>query len=245
MNPPFLNAQFVGRQTLLARLDRLYRTSRHVLLFGPAGVGKSMLLAEFAKTHPLLFAPHCSCLGEMLASLESTAGLNGDELKISTRVHLLAAHLPKIGRPIVLDHVARVPPRVAHFARYMLIRQPVWLVARSTQPLEIGHVWPFLFHFVRVDVPPFSPEETRAFLLAVDFAGDRNRLLASARQLHRLAAGHPGTLAALVAELRRRFYDLDTAEGLRLLALHARITDVEQRLATDEPRLRPAVTSPS
>ena len=36
---------------------------------------------------------------------------------------------------------------------------------------------------------------------------------------------------ALAAELRRRTYDLKTMEGLRVLALHARITLVEDKLA--------------
>jgi len=118
------------------------------------------------------------------------------------RVHRLAARLPQIERPIVIDNVARVPSRVAHLVRFLMLRQPVWLLVRSTDPLELGHVWPYLFLFKRVDVPPFSLAETQAFLAAVDFAGDRRELLAAALRLHRLSTGHPATLAALVAELR-------------------------------------------
>ncbi len=222
---------FVGRQALLHGLGRLYRSSRHVLLVGPPGVGKSMVVAELIRTHPVLFAPRCNCLGELLAALEPASRLDRGELKLPARVHRLGAHLPRIGRPIVIDNVTRVPPRVAHLLRFLMLRQPVWLVVRSTDPLDLGHVWPYLFLFKHVEVPPFSLAETRAFLAAVDFPGDRRELLAAALRLHRLSAGHPATLAALVAELRCRTYDLRTAEGLRLLALHARITLMEAKLA--------------
>jgi DNA polymerase III delta prime subunit len=178
---------FIGRKTLLHRLGILYRSSRHVLLLGPPGVGKSLVIAELLRTHPVLFAQDCGCLGDLLASLEPAAGLDPGELKMPARVHRLAARLPELVRPIVIDNVARVPP--------------------------------------------FSLAETQAFLAAVDFAGDRRELLAAALRLHRLAAGHPATLAALVTELRCRTYDLRTSEGLRLLALHARITFVEEKLA--------------
>jgi hypothetical protein len=228
---------FVGRQTLLHRLGRLYRSSRHVLLFGPPGAGKSALIQEFIRTHPVLFAPRCNCLGQLLSALEPAAGLDRGEFKLAARVHRLAARLPQIGRPIVIDNVARVPPRVAHLLRALMLRQPVWLIVRSAHPLDLGHVWPYLFLFTRVDLPPFSLAETRAFLSAAPFDGQRSELLATTLRLHRLSAGHPGTLSALAEELRVRTYDLRAAQGLQLLALHARITGVARQLAADAPAL--------
>ena len=231
MIPAVPKTPFVGRESLLRRLAAMVRAGRHVLLVGPAGVGKSLIVGEVARTFSVLRAPRCGCLGDLLGDLEPQAGLAAGDLTLPARVHRLAAELPKIGRTLVLDNVARVPPRVAHLVRVLLSRQPVWLVVRSTAPLDLGHVWPYLFFFQRVDVPPFTPEETRAFLSVVEFERNRAELLASARRLHRLSAGHPGTLTALVAELRCRTYDLRTTEGLGLLALHARITLVESQLA--------------
>jgi len=230
MIPATPHTPFIGREPLLRRLGAMFRAGKHVLLVGPKGVGKSMIVAEIARTFPLLLAPRCGCLGDFLADLEPQAKLARDDLKLAVRVHRLAAALPKTGRALVLENVARVPPRVAHLVRVLLIHQPIWLVARSVMPLDLGHVWPYLFFFQRVDVPPFSVSETRAFLAAVEFEGDRTELLASALRLHRLSAGHPGTLTSLVAELRMRTYDLRTTEGLRLLALHARISLVESQL---------------
>ena len=57
------------------RLGRLYRSNRHVLMVGPAGVGKTRLMAELIRTHPVLFAPSCSCMGDLLAALEPAAGV--------------------------------------------------------------------------------------------------------------------------------------------------------------------------
>jgi len=223
---------FVGRRPLLERLAACYRAGRHVLLVGPPGVGKSQLLSELSRDYPFLIAPRSRCLGDLLDTLEPIAGLESGSLKIAARIHRLAARLPALNRPLLLDNVMHVPPKVAHFVRFMLTRQPVWLVTSSIQPLDVGHVWPFLFHFRRFNVPPFKLSETSAFLAAVDFPGNRAGLLASSRRLHRLAAGHPATLAALVDELSLRRYDLRSATGLRLLSIHARITRVEAQLST-------------
>jgi len=231
MSPRKLETPFIGRGPLLRRLARFYRASRHVLLLGPPGAGKSVLIAEFMRTHPGLFVPLCGCLGDVLAALEPAAGLEHGELKLATRVHRTLARLAEFGRPVVFDNVARVPPKVAHFIRVLMTRQPVWLVARSALPLNLGHVWPYLFLYERIELSAFTPEETRAYLATADFPDGRVELLASTMRLHRLAAGHPGTLAALVAELRCRPHDLRTAEGLRLLAVHTRITCVEEELA--------------
>lgn len=231
MNTQLQVSSFIGREPLLERLAACYRAGCHVLLVGLPGVGESSLLSELCREHPFLIAPRSRCLGDMLNSLEPLARLDPGNLKIAPRIHRLAARLPALGQPLVLDNVQHVPPKVAHFVRFMLTRQPVWLVASSIQPIDIGHVWPFLFHFKCITVPPFTFRETRAFLAAVDFPDNRAGLLASSVRLHRLAAGHPGTLAALVAELRRRAYDLQSAAGLRLLSVHARITRVEAQLA--------------
>lgn len=115
---------------------------------------------------------------------------------------------------------ARAPNPAASVAR-----RAVHPAARSRPRVAVS------FFFQRVDVPPFSLAETRAFLAAIEFTGDRAVLLGSARRLHRMAAGHPATLAALVGELGARVYDLANAGGRRLLALHARISHVETELA--------------
>lgn len=229
---------FVGREGLLRKLGALYRHGHHVVLTGPVGSGKTSVLDTLARQYPFLVAPRSVSMGDLLQALEPATRLAPDDtLTRAERVHRLAEKLGEHGLPLLLDNVQRVPPRVAHFIRYLLPHQPVWIVARSTLAADIGHVWPYLFHFTPLAIPPFSAEETEAFLRTVDFSGDRAPLVKAARRLHRISAGHPATLAALVAELRIRTYDLQTAEGLRLLALHARITRVETQLVAPSPDL--------
>jgi len=225
------NALFVGRQPLLHRLEAMYRKGKLILLVGPSGAGKTMLVAKLSKTCPIFYAPSCRCLGDFLDALEPQAKLERGDLNLAPRVHRLVASLPKFGRTLVIDNVVRVPPKVAHLVRALMGTMPVWLIGRSSLPQEYGHVWPYLFAFKRIDLKPFSFNETRAFLAAAPFAGDREELLAASLRLHRLSAGHPAMLAAIVDELHRRTYDIKTMEGLHVLALHARITRVEAQLA--------------
>ncbi len=231
MIAPAAEGFFVGRRPLLDRLAALLRKGKLVLLQAPTGAGKSMVIAKLAESLPILYAPRCGCLGDFLDDLEPQVKLERGELRMAARVHRLAKKLPQQRKPLIIDNVERVPPRVAHLIRVLMGGMTVWLVARSSLPLEMGHVWPYLFAFQRVDLHPFSFEETRAFLAAAPFRGDRQELLGAGLRLHRLSAGHPATLAALIGELARHTYDLKTMDGLHLLALHARITRVEAQLA--------------
>jgi hypothetical protein len=228
---PSTDHPFVGRGPLLRRLEHMHRTEKCVLLFGQTGSGKTTLVEKLSENFPILYAPRCRYLGEVVEALEPQAKLEAGELKLAARVHRLAAKLPKLGRPLVFDNVTRVPPKVAHLVRALVADMPIWLIARSLLPLDIGHVWPYLFMFKRIDVRAFSMDETRAYLTAAPFSGDRRELLAATFRLHRLSAGHPATLCALVDELRVRKYDLTTLNGLHLLELHARITRVAEQLA--------------
>lgn len=221
---------FVGRTGILRRLETMWSKGKLILLQAPSGAGKSMLIAKLAESRPILYAPRCGCLGDFLDDLEPQVRLQSEEMRIAPRVHRLAKALSIQGKPLVMDNVARVPPKVAHLVRLLMGNMPVWFVTRSSMPSELGHVWPYLFAFERIDLRPFTLDETRAFLTAAPFSGDRDELLAAGLRLHRLSAGHPATLAAIVAELGQRKYDLRTMEGLHLLALHARITGVQAKL---------------
>jgi hypothetical protein len=198
-------------------------------------VGKTRVLDEILREHPMVFVPASGCLGDVVAAVEPALGLERGDLRLAPRVHRTLAALARQGRPVVFDNVRRVPPKVAHFIRVLMSRQPVWLVARSALPMQLGHVWPYLFLYEKIEVPPFTPAESRAFLAAVPYAGAREELTDAASRLHRLAAGHPATLRALVTEMHAHRHDLSTAEGLRLLATHTRISEVEAHLAMYEP----------
>lgn len=225
------DALFVGRQGLLRRLESMYRQGKLILLVAPSGAGKTMLAAKLSETCPIIYVPSCRSLGDVIDALEPQAKLDRGDLRLAPRVHRLVGSLPKLGRPLVIDNVTQVPPKVAHLVRALMSTMPVWLIGRSSLPQDYGHVWPYLYAYKRIDVKPFSFTETRAFLAAVPFAGNRAELLAAGLRLHRLSAGHPATLAAIVDEMRRRTFDIRTMEGLHVLALHAHITRVEAQLA--------------
>ncbi len=109
MIPETPHTPFVGRAPLVRRLERMVRAGKHVLLVGPAGVGKSMLVDQVTRRYPMIRAPHCGCFGDLLAEVEPQMGLDAEGLTMAKRVHRAAAALPKARRALVLENVRRVP----------------------------------------------------------------------------------------------------------------------------------------
>jgi len=218
---------FVGREKELARLEQLHAQRRHVLLVGPAGVGKSALIRHVATRLPLLVCPESARLSEIFTALEQPLGLEAADLKLVQRKNRLLAALARARPTVVFDGVGWTTPKLASFLECVCQRAPVWVATRSERPWDIGRVWPLLVQFQRLELHPLSLRDTRALVEAAIGQGliplEAVRI---ADWLHRRSAGNPQVLRALFRELATGGYDLSNPLALRRLDLDRRIHEV-------------------
>lgn len=219
---------FFGRKREIAELLTLHALGRHVLIVGPAGIGKTALLRHVRQYGPLLLCEETSSLGRICDSLERQLGWVHHKLNLIERKNRLLAYLLRRGEPVAFDHVSRTLPRIARFIGLLGEQVPIWLACRSDKPHDIGQIWPELSKFSRVEISPLTELETRALVAEAVAQGN---IQGDAREhvdeLHRMSGGNPRILEELLVELGARKYKIDSSFGLDLLELDRRIHDID------------------
>lgn len=218
---------FFGRKREIDELRALYALRKHVIVVSLAGVGKTALLAKIRQSCPLLVCEETSSLRRICDSLERQLGRAHYKLNVIERKNRLLAYLIRRGEPVAFDHVAHSVPRVARFIAHLAEQIPIWIACRSDRPHEIGHIWPELYRFARIELTPLTEVETR---MLIDEAVAQGNIQADARkhtdELHRMSGGNPRVLEELLIELSAREYKVDDSFGLDLLDLDRRIHEV-------------------
>jgi hypothetical protein len=218
---------FVGRIKEIALLQRLHKQRRPVLILGAEGMGKSALVARLRESLNLRVSPASERLSEICEALEHELDLEAGDLHIVQRKNRLLKLLKGTKRAVVFDGAGWTTPKLSSFIENVTERVPVWLCARSERPWNIGHFWPLLVRFERVELKPFHPGETQMLVEAAVRGGnvpaDTLNIVA---WLHRRAAGNPKILRGLLEEIARGHYDLSNSHALRLLNLDRRIHEL-------------------
>jgi hypothetical protein len=219
-----LTLPFVGRRKEVALLERLHAQGKHVLILGAEGMGKTALVAHLHEALGYHICPVSERLAEICDSLERELGLERVELPLVRRKNRLLKMLAGTKRAVVFDGVTWTTPRVSAFIENVSERVPVWICARSEHPWDIGHVWPLLVRFEKIEIRPLPPAETRALIAAAIRLGLVPPDAADASErLHHLSHGNPGTLCELIAGLATGHYNPHKKFDLRLLDLDRRI----------------------
>ena len=222
-----LQSPFVGREKEIEQLRTLYKRRRHVLILGPAGVGKSALVARMRESLGLRICPASERLSEICETLEREFDLDAGDLHLVRRKNRLLKALKGSKRPVVFDRASWTTPKLSSFIESVTERVPVWMCVRSERPWDIGHIWPLLVRFEHVEVKPFHPSET---LLLIGAAVRDGRVPADTLNivewLHRHSAGNPKILTELLEEVARGHYDLSNPLALRRLDLDRRIHEI-------------------
>ncbi|MFY9983894.1 MAG: AAA family ATPase [Chthoniobacterales bacterium] len=217
---------FTGREKEIQRLGALYADRRHVVIVGPAGIGKTALLRQVRQICPFLLCEETSSLRRICDGLERQLGWGHRKMNVIERKNRLLAYARRRGETIALDHVALTPPRVSRFVNHLADCVPVWIACRSTLAAEIGHVWQHLFRFERVELTRLTLNEARAL---VEAAVDSGNIQPEARdyvpQIYHLSKGMPRILEELLIEMATRKYKMGTAFGMHLLDLDRQIQE--------------------
>jgi AAA ATPase domain len=211
---------FVGRRKEAAQLRRFYARRQHALIVGPAGVGKTALMEHLRGTRPFLYCAQSESLGEICRNLENELDSSAPPAPLVRRKNRLLKILAQTRQTVVFDGVSWTAPKISSFLESAMERAPVWICTRSDRAPDIGHFWPLLARFEKVELRPFHFSDTNALLVAAIESG---RIPASvqpfARQLHRLSAGLPLVLRELLEQFAAGHYDLSRRAGLQLLQL--------------------------
>jgi hypothetical protein len=223
---------FVGRTKLLSLLSKLYSERKHVLITGPAGIGKTALVRQASLHLQFLTCEQSTNLSQICNDLERRTDFRHHNLKILERKNRLLACASQWSKPVAFDQVAKATPRVTRFIGKLSDRIPVWIVCRSPYVQEIGHLWELLYKFAQVELPPLTVGETRAVLeFAVASERIQSDVLGYVTQLHHLCRGNPRTLEQLLVELAARKYRVNDTAGRHLLEIDREIHSFERAMA--------------
>ena len=219
---------FFGREEEIAQLRGHYSSRQHVLIVGPAGIGKTALLRQIRQHYPLLLCEETSSLRRICDNLELQLGWKHRKLNVIERKNRLLAYLTRRGETVAFDHVALTPPRIASFITMLSEQIPVWIACRSDQRSEIGHVWESLYRFTRLELGPLTPLETSALIRhAVAEGNIQPDADWHIGQLHRMSGGNPRILEELLIELATREYKMNSDFGRNLLELDRQIHEID------------------
>jgi len=223
---------FVGRKGEAAQLRRLHAQRTHVLILGPEGVGKSALIAHLRGTLPLVICARSRTLTEICNHFETELNAPAPHSRLVQRKNRLLNDLAGTGWTLVFDSVGWTTPKVSSFLESAMQRAPVWICARSECARSIGHFWPLLARFEKIELRPFHFSETRALLAAAVATGQVPPAAATfARRLHRLSGGLPSALRELLDQFAAGHYDLSRRTGRQLLELDRRIRNLSPVVA--------------
>jgi hypothetical protein len=218
---------FVGRRKEAAQLQRLHAQREHVLILGPEGVGKSALIENIRGKLPLVLCAPSETLSGICDNLEGELNTSTPPLPLVQRKNRLLKILAETSPTVVFDGVAWTTPKISSFLESTMERAPVWICTRSEHAPDIGHFWPLLARFQRVELKSFHLSETRTLVEAAVRGSfvPRDALNAICR-LHRRASGNPKILRALLDELARGHCDLSQPRSLDQLNLARRIHEL-------------------
>ena len=227
-----MNADFIfGREEEQATLARRFAARRPLLIHGPAGVGKTLLLTAVLKgLSDFLYSPDSSTIHVVFRNIayqlwerkapplmKSFGRAGAEAIKTKSAVNLkgvLRDALHDGSYCLVLDHIRRPSYSFASTVRELMgwCNTPVITVARSAHMEDAGFLQPFYPDRAdRFELKNFEPDVAESFALAAALRGGlsaRNMSDFLERVLE-YSQGNPGAIVAMLAMAKHPQYRSD------------------------------------
>lgn len=228
----------VERTGELERLITRARERKHLLVFGPEGVGKTRLLQEFARVESLaLYVPQSKSPHDLLLSLADTlrAKLGARSLPLNTASMSTVGLKATVDRALsvkpfllVIDHVqspSRVVAKVVKELGYYG-RTPIFLGARSPHMEDVGALQALCYDKKeRLELTNWPQD------IALEFAyreAERLNLFATnldaaLHSIVQLGGGNPGSILDMLRMASRSQYRIEDQIKFHVLYLDHRM----------------------
>lgn len=203
-----------GREQEIGYLEDCLRQRRHLLVHGPAGVGKTLLLTSIIRKMPeVLYCADSATVHAVFRSLAaSLVGSGPVRNKSAVALKGIVLERLRAGRYlVVLDHLNRPSSSFAAGVREITGRAstPVAAIARSAHMEDCGYLLPLFPN--RADKFPlsnFHAPEAKAFVAEVmRRAGlSATNLGDFAQKVTAASKGNPGAIIAMVALAKQAKY---------------------------------------
>jgi len=207
-----------------------------MVIFGPEGVGKSVIINKVLNDFTGLNVFYSSSSKTLKESLLNFMSYGSFDKKTINEANILALkklfyEILRKNKPdyIVFDHIESVEPKFYSFLEYLLeAKIPLIVLSRGLDKKNIGHLRMSLFNFEKVEISDF--DRSTADLLIEHFISEFGIKITKQEEfkkhVFRFSKGNPKIIKGLCFLARDVKYQKNDAIDVKLMDLDRRISEV-------------------
>ncbi len=220
----------IGRDKEIEKTIDAISKRKNLFLSGPVGVGKTFIVKhvlEETVVKGILYSDDCttiktSLIGFLKSDYDSTF-LSCQN--VSSLRKLFYKKIQKERPYLVFDHTGRVGPKFCSYLENLLDEHPVLIIARSTDPGDIGDLSLLLFSFEKLEVQ--NQNIKHAYELITHFIDSYGLVIDKVdyfrKEVFRLSCGNPAVISEICQYAKRAEYKVGDEMKLNLLNLDRKI----------------------
>ncbi len=220
----------IGRDKEIKEIIDTISQRKNMFLSGPGGVGKSFIIKyvlDETGGNGVLYSDDCTTIKTTLVGF-----LKGDYgstflscQNVASLKKLFYKKIQKERPYLVFDHTGRVGPKFFSYLENLLDDHPVLIIARSTDPGDIGDLSLLLFSFEKLEVQ--NQNIKHAYELITHFIDSYGLVIDKVdyfrKEVFRLSCGNPAVISEICQYAKRAEYKVGDEMKLNLLNLDRKI----------------------
>jgi len=226
----------IGREKECAAISGLISQRKSIIIFGPAGTGKTAIINKVLSGFTGLdrfYSSESKTLKESLpnflrcASCDKKAADGANILALKKLFYgVLAKDKPEY---IIFDHIGRVEPKYYSFLVYLIDKEiPLIIIARGLGKKDIGHLRMSAFNFEKVEIS--NLDKSAADILVNYFIEEFGIKITKQeefkKQVFHFSKGNPKIIKGLCFLARDIKYQKSGSLDVKLMDLDRRISEV-------------------